>query len=125
MFTSTPFASTRSSAQANSVVGPNTKIATNAIIATASATPTCRRDSCSSSSSAWFDAIVSARTPIASDCPSTMIPRRNGLRQIGWRFATESIACDSTWIVPAGSRTASAQWSAPRIMTPSMTAWPP
>ena len=40
MFTSTPFASTRSSAHANSVVGPSTKIATNAIIATASATPT-------------------------------------------------------------------------------------
>src|SRR3954462_13172287 len=26
---------------------------------------------------------------------------------------------------PAGSRTATAQWSCPRIITPSTTAWPP
>ena len=31
----------------------------------------------------------------------------------------------STWIFPFGSRTAVAVSFGPRIMTPSMTAWPP
>ncbi len=68
---------------AKSTVGPRTKIATNTIIATARARPTWRDVSCSSSSMDWFVAISSARVPIASDWPSTMIPRRNGLARSG------------------------------------------
>ena len=111
--------------QANRTVGPRTKIATKKIIASASANPTCREVSCSSSSIDWFVAINSARVPIESDWPSTRIPRRNGLAKSGWRLAIESMWWDSTWTSPAGLRTATAQWSAPRIITPSTTAWPP
>ena len=110
---------------AKSTVGPSTKIATKKIMASASARPTWRDVSCSSSSIDWFVAISSARVPIASDCPSTMMPRRNGFAKNGWRLATESMSCDSTWMSPLGLRTATAQWSAPRIITPSTTAWPP
>ena len=63
--------------------------------------------------------------PIAMDCPRTMTPRRNGFATMGWRAATERISCDSTWTAPEGLRTASAQCEAPRIITPSGTAWPP
>ena len=63
--------------------------------------------------------------PIASDWPSTMIPRRNGFPRIGTRSTIESISCDSMWIEASGLRTAMAQNPAPRIMTPSTTAWPP
>ena len=68
----------------------------NTTIAIVSDTPSCRDDSCSSSSIECLDATISARTPIASDWPSTMIPRRSGLRNTGCRLATDSISCDST-----------------------------
>ncbi len=67
MFTSTPLASTRCSAHANSVVGPRMKIAMKATSAIVSDTPIWRLESCSSSAAAWFDAIISARMPIESD----------------------------------------------------------
>ena len=100
-------------------------MATKKIIAIASETPTWRLVSCSSSSTDWFAAIISARTPIARDWPSTITPRKPGLRRMGCRSATDSMWWDSTWTSPAGRRTATAQWRAPRIITPSTTAWPP
>ena len=115
----------RSSNQANRAVGPRMKIPMNRANAMISEIVTWRELSCSSSSTAWFAAIRRARVPIASDCPSTMIPRNPGLPRIGWRAAIESIPWDSTWMSPAGRRTATAQCAAPRIMTPSTTAWPP
>ena len=96
MFTTTPWIPSLFSSHTNRLVGPSTKIATNATIAIVSETPTWREDSCSSSSVAWFEAISSARTPIFRDWPSTTMPRKNGLRQIGWRAAIESMSCDST-----------------------------
>ncbi len=69
--------------QANRTVGPRTKIATKKTMASASANPTCRDVSCSSSSIDWFVAISSARVPIESDWPRTRIPRRNGLAKSG------------------------------------------
>ncbi len=97
----------------------------NSTIAMPSEMPICPDESCSSSSEDSRAPTWSAFMPIAIDCPSTMMPRRNGFPRIGTRFTTESISCDSRWISPDGRRTATAQWSAPRIMTPSMTAWPP
>ena len=66
-------------------------MATKKIIAIASEIPTCRFVSCSSSSTDWLAAIIRARTPIASDWPSTMTPRRTGLRRMGCRSATDSM----------------------------------
>ena len=96
MLTMTPWMSSLFSSHTNRLVGPSTKTATNATIAIVSDTPTWREDNCSSSSVAWFEATSSARTPIFSDCPSTTIPRKNGLRQIACRAAIESMSCDST-----------------------------
>ena len=56
---------------------------------------------------------------------AAITPRRNGLARNGWRLATESMSWDSRWTSPSGRRTATAHTSRPRIITPSMTAWPP
>src|SRR5579864_7893447 len=69
--------------------------------------------------------MASARKPIASDSPSAMTPRTTGTRRYQWRAIAESIERVTCAIVPAGVRTATAQFPGLRIMTPSRTACPP
>src|SRR5438093_11624827 len=69
--------------------------------------------------------MASARKPIASDSPSAMTPRITGKRSTQWRVIGETIGFETCAISPSGLRTATAQFEAPRIITPSSTAWPP
>ena len=59
------------------------KMPTNSTSASTTDRTTCRGVSRSSSSSDWLAEIINARMPIASDWPSTMIPRKNGLPNSG------------------------------------------
>ncbi len=81
--------------------------------------------SCSSSPSDSLAEMVSARMPIASDSTRATTPRRIGSLRIGYRFI--QLTSGQWWMpmVSSGRRTASDHQSTPRIMTPSMTAWPP
>jgi hypothetical protein len=61
--------------------------------------------------------------PSDIDSPRPITPRRIGTlahfsAQVGASWVTTSIS-------PSGVRTATAQVREPRIITPSMTAWPP
>ncbi len=88
-------------------------------------TPIAVEESCTSSGEETRAEIVSARKPIRNDCPSTMTPRKNGFPSTGCLATTESIRCDSMCRSPSGLRTATAHTSRPRIITPSIRAWPP
>src|SRR3954452_23598713 len=96
----------------------------------------------SSSSPSWALAeMPSARKPIASDSTSATTPRMTGQRNARWRLVHETSGNELTAISPSGasssaspsgricsgsgSRTATAQGEAPRIITPSSTACPP
>ena len=66
---------------------------------------------------------VSAFMPSANDSASAMTPRTSGIfdhfsAQVGVSWVSISMS-------PSGVRTAMAQVEAPRIITPSTTAWPP
>jgi hypothetical protein len=78
-------------------------------------------------SSGWVlsSEIRSARKPRESDSASATTPRTTGARAQRRRRADEASGNDSTSIAPLWRRTATAHAEAPRIMTPSMTAWPP
>ena len=69
--------------------------------------------------------MASARNPIASDSPSAMTPRMIGRRQSFRRDIGEVISCTTSAMSPSCVRTATAQFEALRIITPSRTAWPP
>ena len=71
-----------------------------------------------------FEAMVYARLPITNVSVSTNTPRMNGMRRNTPAVQLRSgMLCTLT--VPSSRRTASAQRSGPRIITPSITAWPP
>src|SRR5665648_287855 len=94
--------------------------------ATKSVTPISFLPSGSSSSpSDSLADIVRARSPITSDSTSATTPRTTGVLRMGQRFIQLTRGNSWTPMVSSGRRTASDQWSTPRIMTPSMTAWPP
>ena len=63
--------------------------------------------------------------PMTSDSISETVPRSIGFLRMGYRSLMEFTGFVSTWIFLPGSRTAVAVSPGPRIMTPSMTAWPP
>ena len=63
--------------------------------------------------------------PITSDSISETVPRSIGFFRMGYRSLIECTGFVSTCIFLPGSRTAVAVSPGPRIMTPSMTAWPP
>jgi hypothetical protein len=48
-----------------------------------------------------------------------------GSLKIRCRFIKESIGRQTSATSPFGLRTATDQWEGPRIITPSITAWPP
>ena len=73
----------RFSNHAKSVVGAMMKIPMNSASARTIDRATCRGVSRSSSSRDWLAETINARMPIASDCPSTMIPRKNGFPRSG------------------------------------------
>jgi hypothetical protein len=80
----------------------------------------------SSSSSSWALAdMPSALKPMLSDSTSATTPRITGQRSARWRLVQETSGNDRTSIPPSGWRVATAQVETPRIITPSMTAWPP
>src|SRR5436305_2714456 len=108
----------------NATAGPTMKIPMNRISANTIENPICFEDRRSSSGMAWFAEMVRALMPIARDCHRAMTPRNPGQRRNRRRCETET-SCDSRWMSPSGRRTATAQWSRPRIITPSMTACPP
>src|SRR4051794_3947226 len=63
--------------------------------------------------------------PIMSDSRSTQTPRTKGSLRQGSSAAFPGKGYSSHAMAASGLRTATAQDAAPRIMTPSMTAWPP
>ena len=109
----------------NPMNGPTMKMATKNTAAKLIEATIWPRVSLSLSSTDWFDEIVSAFTPIETAWPRARTPRMPGLARNGNRRATERISCASRWMLRSGRRTAIAQWSRPRIITPSRTAWPP
>jgi hypothetical protein len=111
--------------QRNAIAGATMKTPMNSPKASTIESAIWRDDSCTSSGEACVAEIDSARMPIVIACPSAITPRNPGLRRIRYRSAIERIGCDSRWIDSSGRRTASAQTCRPRIITPSMTAWPP
>ena len=79
-------------------------------------------DSRSSGSSCWSADHSSALTPSDIDSASVATPRTSGT--LAQRFA-QSGRRDVRRCRRRAVRTATAHVDAPRIMTPSMTAWPP
>src|ERR671931_1594370 len=69
--------------------------------------------------------MASARNPIASDSPSAITPRMIGSRSSRCLAIADSIGRCTCAIAPFGLRTATDQFVAPRIITPSRTACPP
>jgi hypothetical protein len=80
--------------------------------------------SCASRPAAIIDDHVSARMPSDSVSYSTIMPRTTGMRRADPAITPES-SSERWTIVPSGERTATAMCRGPRIITPSMTAWPP
>ena len=74
---------------------------------------------------ATFAEMASARKPIASDSPSAMTPRMIGSRHSFRRDIGEMMSWTTSVMSPSGVRTATAQFEALRIITPSRTACPP
>ena len=68
---------------------------------------------------------VRALTPMTSDSTRATTPRMTGVLRIGKRTIQLTSGYSCTPMVSSGRRTASDQWFTPRIMTPSITAWPP
>jgi hypothetical protein len=114
--------STRPPTHRNATAGTTMKMPRNRTIASTIESAICFEESCSSSGADSRAEMDSARNPMARACPSAITPRRIGLVRTGCRRATESIRCDSTCRLRSGRRTATAQTSRPRIMTPSTTA---
>ena len=78
------------------------------------------------SSSAWRPADrISQRVPTISVSYSTTSPRTNGARDRRLPWNPESRRSVANTMRPSGWRSATAMASRPRIMTPSMSAWPP
>ena len=63
--------------------------------------------------------------PMARDSTRATVPRRKGRFKMRKRSEMEFTFFISTSIFPSGVRTAVAACLGPRIITPSMTAWPP
>src|SRR5690606_5508493 len=68
---------------------------------------------------------VSARIPSPSESHSRPSPRTNGTRLQKPLYSDELIGSSRITISPFGARTASATCRLPRIITPSIIAWPP
>ena len=63
--------------------------------------------------------------PYPRDSTRETTPRRKGFFRMGYRSLMLPAGFRSTVISPLGLRTATAIFPGPRIITPSMTAWPP
>jgi len=80
-------------------------------------------DSCSSGATCWLADHDSARMPSCMDSTRVATPRARGT--LAHFFDQAGASFTSVRISPSGVRTATAQVVAPRIITPSITAWPP
>src|SRR5262245_57016016 len=81
--------------------------------------------SSATSPAAWSAEIASARRPRTRLSARATTPRTIGTRSQRRPCAQGEIAPSTTWMVSSGRRTATDQLVTPRIITPSMTAWPP
>ena len=103
--------------------GVRMKIAVKSVSDTPMVQPIALLEICSSSGICRFADHASALNPSAIDSASAITPRTNGI--FDQRCAHSGASCTSMSIAPSGMRTATAQLCSPRIITPSMTAWPP
>ena len=97
--------------------------AVKSVRATAIVPPMAPLERRSSSGTCRFADHASALNPSVSDSASAMTPRSNGMR--AYRSDQRGASWTSSSMTYSGVRTATAQLVAPRIITPSMTAWPP
>src|SRR5450759_1946351 len=105
----------------NASAKPIAKMNIRAMAQRPSSTPS----SPSSPSAAYSVEMASARKPIASDSPSAITPLMTGSLKTRCRFIKESTGRQTSATSPLGLRTASDQYEGLRIITPSITAWPP
>ena len=82
-------------------------------------------DISSSSSPAFCADQESALNPSVNASASTKKPRRNGIDAKRFRLVAAGSSLRLASMTPSGRRTATAHEAGARIMTPSMTAWPP
>ncbi len=124
MMTTATELSIRSSSQPVSSTGPaKNSTATSASAVSPMPITAMGLISFSSSPRATLEEKISERMPRDRVSPSTMTPRTKGMR-LGPLY-TSPRASRRTAMSPSGRRQATATLRGPRIITPSMTAWPP